>query len=242
MPDSRQSRGPHPEDPKLFDKRQYEKLLEAVKDFSWLLSRGYPRNAGLELVGNRYRLKARQRLAVSRAGCSDEERSRRNQTKLEMENVKGKVCIDGFNLIVTWEAILSGGVILRCRDGCFRDLSSVHGSYRHVEQTITAVESIGNYLSQAGITEADWYLDKPVSNSGRLSQTIKEVAKHNTWSWRTKIVWDPDKELKKISLPGITSDSIVLNSGIYWLPLVERFISETNPAWILDFADCNRSD
>src|SRR6266404_1471952 len=43
--------------------------------------------------------------------------------------------IDGFNLILTLESALGGGVMLVGRDGCYRDMASVHGTYRRVEET-----------------------------------------------------------------------------------------------------------
>src|SRR6266702_7422173 len=144
MPDIRKHRGAHPEDRKLFADDQLSALRIAVADLSWLLSRDYSMKAALKLVGDRHALTERQRLAVSRAACSDQSQEQRTAKRLPVEAVAGKeIIVDGFNLIITIEAALSDGVLIHCRDGCIRDLSSVHGSYRSVNETADAIIMIG---------------------------------------------------------------------------------------------------
>src|SRR5215510_5184042 len=95
-------RGAHPADLKLFAPKNEEILRQAVHDLSWLLSRGYAPTASLKLVGDRFALKERQRLAVARAACSDKQKESRRQTLLPLESVNGQdLLIDGFNIIVT---------------------------------------------------------------------------------------------------------------------------------------------
>ena len=49
--------------------------------------------------------------------------------------------IDGYNALTTIESALSGSVILRARDGCYRDMASMHGTYRKVQETVPAIVS-----------------------------------------------------------------------------------------------------
>ena len=67
MPDTRQHRGAHPSDIKLFDASKLSLLRTATSELSWLLSRGYAITSALKLVGDRHGLNKRQRLALSRA-------------------------------------------------------------------------------------------------------------------------------------------------------------------------------
>lgn len=53
-----------------------------------------------------------------------------------------RLALDGFNVLLTIEAALSGGVVLLRRDGCLRDIASVHGTYRQVDGTVPAIERI----------------------------------------------------------------------------------------------------
>ncbi|HYP53983.1 MAG TPA: DUF434 domain-containing protein, partial [Pyrinomonadaceae bacterium] len=73
-PDRRQHRGAHPEDERLFAPSQVAALREAVGELSWLFGRGYAPRSAVKLVGDRHSLTGRQRLAVARAACSDEQR------------------------------------------------------------------------------------------------------------------------------------------------------------------------
>src|SRR5205823_2381462 len=158
-------------------------------ELSWLLTRGYPIHASLKLVGDRYGLGERQRVAVSRAACSDTSRAKRQANRLPLESIADEsVIVDGFNLLITVEAALSGGAILVCRDGCLRDLASVHGSYRHVQETEAALCLLGETLQTFAPATVEWLLDRPISNSGRLAQQIRDLAAQRSWPWSVELV------------------------------------------------------
>jgi hypothetical protein len=232
-------RGAHPADSKLFAPKHHETLRQAVADLSLLLSRGYAPVATLKLVGDRFALKNRQRLAVARAACSDQQKEHRKQKLLPLEAIKGQtLLIDGFNLIVTMEAALSGGVLIRCRDDCFRDLSSVHGSYRTVTETEEAISLISETLLAATPASAAWMLDQPVSNSGRLAQRIREMSVERNWPWNVEVVMNPDKVIRTSDQIAVTSDSNILDGVKGWINLGESLITQRLPeAWVVDLRD-----
>jgi len=64
MPDKRMHRGPHPADEKLFAPIAIANIRLALADFSLLLTKGYAEKSALKLVGDRFSLTERQRLAV----------------------------------------------------------------------------------------------------------------------------------------------------------------------------------
>ena len=103
-----------------------------------------------------------------------------------------RIEIDGYNVLTTIEAALSGGVLLLARDGALRDMASMHGSYRKVDETRPALELIGQTLAGFGVSEALWLLDRPVSNSGRLKKIIEDLAGQRGWTWQVELVHDPD--------------------------------------------------
>jgi hypothetical protein len=231
-------RGAHPADRKLFAPAQISDLRRAVSDLSWLFSQGYTAKASLKLVGDRYALKERQRLAVSRAACSDQQEEGRKQKCLPLDAIEGRsLLIDGFNIIITVEAALSGGVLLHCRDRCIRDLSSVHGSYRSVMETEEAIHLIGETLMTAGPASATWLLDQPISNSGRLAQWIREVAAAKRWPWEAIVIMNPDRVIRASDQIAVTSDSNILDGAAQWVNLNGLLISKHLPqAWIIDLA------
>ena len=232
MPDKRSHRGPHPADDKLFAAGEISNLLGAIADFSLLLTKGYAEKSALKLVGDRFSLTERQ------SACSDDQLASRKHRRIELENLTDKsIAVDGYNVLITIEAAMSGGVILKGRDGCFRDLASVHGTYRKVTETIPAVELIGRFLQEAGAAKALWLLDSPVSNSGRLKTLISELTRKNNWDWEVELILSPDAELKKTDLIVATSDSIVLDDCGCWVNLAKEIIkNKLSSANVIDLS------
>jgi len=237
-PDIRKHRGPHPEDRKLFAAEQLPALRTAVGELSWLLTRDYSLKGALKLVGDRYTLTDRQRLAVARAACSDQSKERRAAALINVAEVADEgLIVDGFNLIITIEAALSGGLLMLCRDGCIRDLSSVHGSYRAVDETDTAIQLIGEVLEILHPKSVDWVLDSPISNSGRLAQRIRELANEKGWNWNVETLFNRDAAISKSKRVVISSDSHILDGTQRWLNFNRYLIGERlADSWLIDLS------
>lgn len=237
-PDKREHRGAHPSDKELFGAERLAVLRRATSELSWLMTRGYAIVAALKLVGDRYGLTHRQRLAVSRAACSDEQSIRRQAHSVAFEEAAGRsLIVDGFNLIITVEAAMSGGLLIRARDLTIRDLSSVHGSYRSVQETEGAIRLVGRALERIKPLEVRWLLDRPVSNSGRLAQRITEVAEEANWPWTVETVFNPDKLIQASAHIAVTSDSMILDNAARWLNLNQHLVTGyLSDAWLIDLS------
>ncbi len=230
MPDTRTHRGPHPEDIELFSLDAQPVLREAAADLAWLLGRGYAGPSSLKLVGDRYQLAARQRKALSRAACSEAELARRHAHQVGPEQLIGSpLRLDGYNVLTTIEAALAGGVILVGRDGTCRDMASMHGSYRKVAETVPALELLGQLTHQLGVSECLWYLDRPVSNSGRLKKIIEAVAARHGWNWQAELVSNPDALLVVGDQVIASADSAVLDRCAAWFNLARETIARHVP-------------
>lgn len=241
MPDQRRHRGAHPADARLFAEARLDELRAAVADYSWLLTRAYGEVAALKVVGDRYGLVARQRMAVMRCACSDQALARRAARRVEPAQCRGaSLAIDGYNLLITVESGLAAGVILVGRDGCFRDLASVHGTYRRVDETASAVALIAEHLAELGVAHVDWYLDAPVSNSGRLKALMADVLEQRLGrtfadTWNIELVPDPDRRLRDCAHIVVTTDSVVLDGCGSWTHLAGQIVRACVPgAWIVD--------
>jgi len=238
MPDRRIHRGPHPADARLFAAERVGDLQAAIADFSLLLTKGYAEKSALKLVGDRFGLTQRQRLAIMRGACSDQQLMSRREREVKIAKLAGQpVVIDGYNVLITIEAAMSGGVIFKGRDGCLRDLASIHGTYRKVTETIPAVKVIDSFLAEIGVPTALWLLDSPVSNSGRLKTLIGELARENGRDWEVELLLSPDAELVKTDLVVASSDSVVLDGCKRWTNLATEIIVRKLPdANVLDLA------
>jgi hypothetical protein len=230
MPDKRTHRGPHPADTKLFAPEAVSDLRAALVDFSLLLTKGYAEKSSLKLVGDKFSLTERQRLAVMRSACSDQKLVSRRQRCVSVEALAGqRLAIDGYNVLITVEAAMSGAVIFKGRDGCFRDLASIHGTYRKVTETIPAVQFIGEFLNVRGVTSVLWLLDSPVSNSGRLKTLIGKMVRENDWNWDIQLLPSPDAELIRTEAAVASSDSVVLDGCKRWVNLAQAIIEQKLP-------------
>ena len=218
MPDHRRHRGPHPEDRRLFAPATHGTLRRATDHLSWLLSRGYAIPSSLKLVGDRFSLTERQRIAVKRSACTDAQEQSRRHAEIGLDQIRGEdVWIDGFNLLTTIESAMSHGVLLWGRDNCVRDMASMHGSYRRVRETTPALELIGTAFEDWGIRHARWLLDRPVSNSGRLKGIMETIAVQHGWNWSIELHDDPDQVLShSVPCTVISADSQILDHCQQW--------------------------
>lgn len=227
-------RGLAPGDATLFGAEARPSLRQAASDLCWLLSRGYAEVAALKLVGDRYDLTARQRSAVGRAVCTDDALSRRLARLVSPPHIQEKiVLLDGFNILTTLEVALSGGVVMLCRDGCCRDIAGVHGTYRRVEETLPALALLAETLTALKPVACVWYLDSPVSNSGRLKGIILEAAAEKKWPFTVELVADPDPILAQSEEIIVTADSAILDRCKQWLNLNRSIILEKAPNALL---------
>lgn len=237
MTDKRKHRGPHPADAGLFSDRHVPAMRTAVSELSWLLDRGYAITSSLKLVGDRHTLLERQRTAVKRSACSTTDQEARQVKRIDPAGVP-VLWIDGFNLITTIEAALAGGVIIVGRDGCYRDMASMHGTYRRVEETAPALQMIGRFLAEQHVGVVRWMLDQPVSNSGRLATMMREMAETEGWDWSVELVRNPDSELVQERCSTIVSaDSMILDHCSKWVNLAALLVPTIGDAWLVDLRE-----
>ena len=239
VPDHRSHRGAGPEDARLFGADAVPRMRAAVGDLSWLLSRGYAQPSAVKIVGDRYTLDARQRMATTRSACTDRQRDDRISREVSSETLAGNaLLIDGYNVLTTIEVAMGGGVILRGRDTAFRDIAGVHGTYRKVEETSAVIEAIGATAAELGVVRCAWFLDSPVSNSGRLKGILRDAAAAHGWDWTIELVQNPDAVLIASDRIIASSDSVVLDGCARWFNLAAAVIQRRVPnAWIVDLAE-----
>jgi hypothetical protein len=223
-------RGLAPKDERLFGAGQLSALRAATQDLCWLLDRGYASHSATVLVGNRHNLTSRQRLAVSRCACSEAAARQRGALQVTSEMVLGReLWLDGYNVLTLLESALAGGVVLLGRDRCCRDVAGIHRRYRKVTETAPALRLVGEVTSAWGVSCVRWWLDKPVSNSGRLKTFIGEQAKTAGWNMPVELVFNPDRILWESREIIATSDSVVLDRCQAWVNLARQIISERIP-------------
>lgn len=239
MPDTRTSRGPHPKDRECFTEEKLPQLRAAVADLSWLLTRGYSDKAALKIVGDRYSLRDRQRKALQRCAASEQSLARRREHEVGVDELRGQtVVVDGYNVLLSIEAALCDGVLLLARDGTIRDLAAMSGHYRRVHATRPAIELLADFFEASGCDEIVWYLDRPVSNSGRLKKLIEQTVDGRNPPWRVELITQADNTLAESPHVVATADSGILDRCRRWVNLARLVIERSVPdAWIVDLSE-----
>jgi hypothetical protein len=236
MPDSQRHRGAHPEDAEDFGPEAVPRLRVATEEFSYLVGRDYSDLSALKLVGDRHQLSARQRKAVQRAACSDHRLHDRLGKRVSASALTAQpLGVDGFNCLITLEAMLSGAPIFRGRDGVLRDLASVHGTYRRVEETRPALEAFGRLLTEVRPSAVHVFYDRPVGNSGRMRALTLEVFAALPFEVSVSLHDQVDRELVAACSLVASSDSWVLDHAVGWIDLAAAVAErERIELWRLD--------
>lgn len=229
-------RGYVPSDEKEFSSEAAGKLNKAGCDLYYLLNHGYKAKSASVFVGNHYLLSERQRLALVR-GISKKEHISHRIAKEKKGNLEESVVnIDGFNTIITLEVALSDSLLLKCMDGTIRDLAGLRGTYRLIDKTQLAIKLIGEMLEQYKIGKAVFYLDAPVSNSGKLRECILMLAENFNFDVQVENINNVDSVLETLDNV-ITSDAIILDKCKSWINLNKVIIE--NSIGDYDYIDFN---
>ncbi len=187
-------------------------LREASRDFRYLLNRGYPRKRSLELVGNRYQLSSDERHLLHRGVFSEEDSKRRRSKKIPLSRLRGKkLAIDGYNVLITLEAGLSGRPLILGDDGFIRDISGLSGKYRRSEKTVEALSLILDALKKGRPEYTLFLFDSPISKSGDLAREIRIRMEQEGISGCAQAVRVPEKILNRFSGVVATSDTAILD-------------------------------
>lgn len=220
-------RGGAVHDDKEFSESSLNKLKKASAHIRYLVNEGYDIKNASVFVGNHFLLSERQRLALVRSISSDEQLFRRRNKECAADELcKKTVHIDGFNTIITLEIALCRSLLLACMDGTIRDLAGLRGTYRLIDETLEAVRSIADTLEGLKVNKAVFYLDAPVSNSGRLKSLIADVWENRRMELDIQVINDVDRILQEKDYV-ITADAVILDKCISWFNLVPLCIEKT---------------
>ena len=160
----------------------------AVRDYRFLLDRGYPEKPVQKLVGDRYRLTKEGRMVLYR-GVLPPENARLNAAKRVEGNdlpppfraggpengpdESPSLTVDAYNVILTCMNYLLGKPVFISDDGFIRDIGGMHGRIYDTGAFRRAAGLVLGYLAEEGIF-SEMVLDGPVYNSGRHRRIIEE--------------------------------------------------------------------
>jgi len=159
-------------------------------------------------------------------GISKSEDVTNRKSKEVTDSLSGKtIHIDGFNTIITLEVALSNSLIIRSMDGTIRDLAGLRGSYSLIDKTDKAIKLIGEKLAEYKVHKAIFYLDKPVSNSGRLKMKILELLESLQFEIEVENINNVDSVLETKENV-VSSDAIIIDKCKSWINMNRYIIDD----------------
>jgi hypothetical protein len=172
------------------------RLLSAAQDFRFLSGRGYPRQASLTLVGNRYALPRAARQILQR-GVFDPAAAARRRLKLCLaQTLTGQpLALDGHNVVITLECALRGIPVLAADDGFIRDIGQVSASFRPSPLTTQVLDRLSRYLAERAVGPVTFWYDAPMSRSGELAAMTRDIMQACHLSGEARAVAVPEKWL-----------------------------------------------
>ena len=183
---------------------------KAKDDLYLLLNRGYPKPYALRFVGDHYGLKNQERYTLSRTVFPKEYILETKRKKTSLNEIKGKeVFVDGYNVIITTESVLMGKTFISM-DGVLRDIRNVSKKHRMTNETIESVDLVLNLLEKYRPSYTQFYLDKMMSKSGKLSEIIREGMEDRGIKGDSETILSVDHALKNKDGIIATNDSAII--------------------------------
>ncbi|HNR44694.1 MAG TPA: DUF434 domain-containing protein [Methanofastidiosum sp.] len=185
-----------------FDKAKYDLYL--------LLNRGYPKLYALRFVGDHYGLKNQERYTLSRTVFPKDYILETKRKKTSLKEIKGKeIFVDGYNVIITTESVLMDKAFVSM-DGVLRDTRNVSKKHRITNETLESVDLVLNLLKKNRPGYAQFYLDKMISKSGKLSEIIRQGIEERGLKGDSETILSVDHVLKNKDGIIATNDSAII--------------------------------
>lgn len=147
-------------------------VIEASRDYKYLLNRGLPQKASLDFISANYGLTVAERALLLR--CIHRDADSETIRRKTVYSVRGlELVVDGYNVILTIASAIEQVPLFLCDDGFVRDLRS---SYIKDFTTPTIMEAV-SYLAKAAdsleVGDLVVVLDKNISWSAEHADLLK---------------------------------------------------------------------
>ncbi|MCD6340744.1 MAG: DUF434 domain-containing protein [Desulfurococcales archaeon] len=183
-----------------------KKVIDAIKDYKYLLNRGYPQKASLDFVVSRYALSKEWRSLLLRCVHREEDAVLIRSKLRDKVGPNDRLIIDGYNTILTIVSALECRTLYLCDDGIVRDLRSAYVKDFATPLVLNALEIIREELARLRVGDVAIILDSNVSWSARHAEVIRKIISE------AKVKLAKKADIEVLSTRGIacSSDYLIL--------------------------------
>lgn len=214
------------------------KVFEAARDLRYLLERGYHRESALKLIVDKYQLSTNQRLLLYRAVYDSSTAANHKQKIITSDKIRGsKLAMDGYNVLITVESGLRGGLLVLCDDGFIRDISAVHGKYKMTNMTEKALSIILKAVQELKPAETNFFYDAQVSKSGQLASQVRRTLRSAGLTGSAYAVERADISTLDFGDIVATSDSVLISKAEAVFDIAGEILKKNYSATILVLHD-----
>ncbi|TVR59530.1 MAG: DUF434 domain-containing protein [Spirochaetaceae bacterium] len=159
-----------------------ENLIEAIREYRWLLDRGYPDQPSIKLVGDRRRLTREQRGILYRGVFSAVDSTRRTKRLVippapGHDGVTGappELLVDGHNVLFTIHNYFMGRPVVLATDGLVRDIGGTRARLPHTDGFTRVARALCDAVARFTWTSVTILLDEPLPWS---REHVTEIAR-----------------------------------------------------------------
>lgn len=149
-----------------------KEVIEAARDYKYLLNRGFPQRASLDFVSANYKLTATERSLLLR--CVHRDADSEAVRRKAVSDVRDlELVIDGYNVFLTITSAIEGLPLFLCDDGFVRDLRSSYIKSFETPGVEEAIRSVVKAVGLLGARDPLVVLDKNVSWSAKHAELLR---------------------------------------------------------------------
>lgn len=158
-------------------KRGDQVLYQAGLDYQLLLDKGYPVNAVLKIVGDRFGMDRDARIILFRGVLPTAQSCDTSSRLLEDRNLPAVsvLHIDGYNVLLTLLNYRTGKPVFRATDRMVRDAGGVHGKIKKQDLLFELMALTAEELGKLSCRRIVIYLDAPISHSREHAVRFSEL-------------------------------------------------------------------
>ncbi len=207
-----------------------EITVDAIYDYRYLLTRGYPIEHALNIVSTKYSLNKKQKLFLYRCVHSKqyvyETKSKIVRDSSEIDGI----VMDFYNILLTSIELFMKKEVFLCDDCLIRDL---RGSKIHADEApfiSTIFSRIANAIKLLGLKNVIVVADKNISYSMEYLKLFIEIVKSYGVNCHGILSKTTDKDVIAISLENTnmavaTTDIVIIRNTLRIYPLINYMIS-----------------